>query len=123
MCLPVVCACMYGCSGVGTGGPGGPLAPPIIQQGGPGPPNNQAPCYSIIYNILYHADYYITLTPPLPIHLGPPNPKLVPTPLGCVHVVIHIVGRLAEVCPTNEVNMFKSLFVGRTQKDDTPIMA
>ena len=33
----------------------------------------------IVYIILYHADYYITLTPPLPIHLGPPNPKLVPT--------------------------------------------
>ena len=30
------------------------------------------------FNILYHD---ITLTPPLPIHLGPPNPKLVPTPL------------------------------------------
>ena len=63
----------------GGGGPGGPLAPPIIQQVGPGPR-----LHVIVYIILYHADYYITLTPPLPIHLAPPNPKLVPTPLFCV---------------------------------------
>ena len=55
--------------GGGGGGGGGALAPPIIRL------------HVIVYIILYHADYYITLTPPLPIHLGLPNPKLVSTPL------------------------------------------
>ena len=31
----------------GGGGGGGTGPPPIVQQGGPGPPINQAPCYSI----------------------------------------------------------------------------
>ena len=112
----------YIISGVGAGRPGGrPLTPPIMQQGGPGPPNNLA-IYVTVYaqrdhmspKIFFSSGFrsfnilrinrskfdtllttfvYLSLLIALlftglmlfwvilPIHLGPPNPQLLPTPL------------------------------------------
>ena len=52
------------------------LLPPL-------PPNNQAPCYIILYCVYSGFVDFSCFGPPLPIHLGPCNTKLVPTPLRC----------------------------------------
>ena len=72
--------CHY--SGVGTRGAGGPLAPPMIQQGGPGPPKNRYIIYYIMcvfwlcwfyYSLLYN----VVLVHPSQYTLPPPHTKLV----------------------------------------------